>query len=662
MFKLCVFAGTTEGRRLLELLSRQQAKIYACVATEYGETLLPESDNITVLTGRMTESEMGELFCCERFDLVIDATHPYADKATESIFAACRASETEYLRLLRESSAKSGGISYAESIGEAVKLLNLTSGNILLTTGSKQLSDFKAVNGFSDRVYVRVLPISESLACCEKAGIAPSHIFAAQGPFSEEMNLALINAVSAEWLVTKDGGSIGGFDQKLSAAKKAGIKLLVIGRPPQREGYGFSDTIALIKERFGFFEAVSVDIIGASTGSREQMTAEALAAVYSADCIIGAKRLLDEWRDSKKELFESVSPEKTAKFIGDNRQYSRFAVLMSGDSGFFSGTKRLLPLLSKYETRVFAGISSLSFLCSKIKTSYEDIVPVSLHGRDDDIALSARENRRVFALLDGKNDAASVCRRLTEAGLGGIRVTVAQRLGCSDEKITVSTADKLCKADFSPLSVILTENDAADRSFAFGLPDDAFSRGEGERGIIPMTKSEIRAVCLSKLRLTEHSVCWDIGAGTGSVSVEMARAARKGAVYAIERDKAAIELIKKNKERFSLDNITLISGSAPDICRELPAPTHVFIGGSGGNMRELISLLLNKTPDVRIVAAAVSLQTVSELTDCMNSLPFMKTEVTALSVSRGRRAGGYDLMTAQNTVYIFTLQGGEKKP
>lgn len=660
MFKLCVFAGTTEGRKLLEFLSRQQADIYACVATEYGEMLLPDSENITVLTGRKNEQEMQKLFESERFDLVIDATHPYANKATECIFSACRACKTEYIRLLREQSAKSGGICYAESIKDAVKLLNLTDGNILLTTGSKQLSEFSEINEFEKRVYVRVLPVAESIACCERAGVAPSHIFAAQGPFSEKMNRAVINAVSAEWLVTKDGGRAGGFDEKLSAAKKAGIKLLVIGRPPQREGYGFSQTTALLKERFGFSSKAHVDIVAAGTGCRGSMTVDALNALCESDCIIGAKRLLAEWEKSGKTFFEAVSPEKIVRFISDHPEYSRFAVVMSGDSGFFSGTKRLLLLLSEYETRVFAGISSLSFLCSEIKTSYDDIVSVSLHGRDDNIALTVRENRRVFALLGGENDVVSVCKRLTAEGLGGVSITVAERLGYPDGRITVSTAEKLREGDFSPLSVILIENADAGRGFFFGLPDDSFVRSEGERGRIPMTKSEIRAVCLSKLRLTERSVCWDIGAGTGSVSVEMALAARKGRVYSVERDKSAAELTERNKNRFSLGNITTVIGAAPEACRDLPAPTHAFIGGSGGSMREVIALLLEKNLNVRIVAAAISLQTVSELTECMREFPFAKTEVAAVSVSRGKRVGEYDLMTAQNTVYIFTMQGGGK--
>ena len=237
-------------------------------------------------------------------------------------------------------------------------------------------------------------------------------------------------------------------------------------------------------------------------------------------------------------------------------------------------------------------------------------------------------------------------------------MSVGQRLGYPDERIVRGTAAELTEGDYAPLSVALIENPRPDAVVTPGLPDDAFLRSAEGMPVVPMTKSEVRAVCLSKLRLTERSVCWDIGAGTGSVSVEMALQAKQGLVCAVERREDAAALLEQNRERFALENLRVVCGSAPEACAGLPAPTHAFIGGSAGNMREIVALLLAGNPRVRIVATAVSLESIAELTDCLTAFPFAETEVVSLQVARDRRAGGYHLMSGQNPIYIFTMQGG----
>ena len=177
-----------------------------------------------------------------------------------------------------------------------------------------------------------------------------------------------------------------------------------------------------------------------------------------------------------------------------------------------------------------------------------------------------------------------------------------------------------------------------------------------------MTKSEVRAVCLSKLQLTQNAVCWDVGAGTGSVAIEMALQAKQGWVYAIEKKQTALTLLEENRKTHSAENLTVVPGLAPEACEALPCPTHVFIGGSSGRMRQILKLILEKNPHVRIVATAISLESITELTDCMKAFPFTETEVVSMSVARDRKAGAYHLMTGQNPIYIFTMQcAGEKE-
>ena len=155
MCKLCVFAGTTEGRELVEFLRSQPTSVTACVATEYGETLLKPGDNLMISAKRMTREDMAALFRKERFDLVVDATHPYASAVTQNICQACAETGTEYLRLLRSDDDKAADAVFVPDIPAAVAYLNQVTGNILLTTGSKELAKFSSVTDFAGRVFAR---------------------------------------------------------------------------------------------------------------------------------------------------------------------------------------------------------------------------------------------------------------------------------------------------------------------------------------------------------------------------------------------------------------------------------------------------------------------------------------------------------------------------
>lgn len=656
MSKFCIFAGTTEGRRLASFLQSQNAPVTACVATEYGETLLQEGGSLKVLMGRLTEEEMEELFTGEQFDLVIDATHPYARVVTENIRSACQAAGTEYLRLLRESSAMSEEVITVPDMDAAAAFLDKAAGNILLTTGSKELLKFAGIRDFSSRVYARVLPMAASLAACEEAGLKPSRIIAMQGPFSEEMNLQMLEHSKAAWLVTKDGGDAGGFPEKAAAAQKYGAKLLVIGRPAEDEGMDMSSALELLCCRFGFTRRVDVCIAGVGPGSRASMTLEVQKAIEQADCLIGAKRMLEAAAAPGQQVYEAIAPAKIAEFIEEHKELSSFTVVMSGDSGFFSGTKKLLPLLKDWNVTVLPGLSSLSVLCARIGESYEDVKMVSLHGREGNIASVVKKTRRVFALVGGENGVKDLCVSLVKAGLGSVKVTVGERLSYPDEKISRGIAAKMAEGKYDSLSAVLIENDALQMAYPVGIPDELFQRGSGADGVVPMTKSEVRAVAISKLAMTRNAVCWDIGAGTGSVSIELALLADEGHVYAVEKKADAFALLKENIKKFGVGNITALEGSAPAVLAELPAPTHVFIGGSSGSIKDIIRSAMEKNPHVRIAATAIALETVAELSSCFKEFSFTHKEAVCLNAARSRKAGPYNLMMASNPVYIYTFQ------
>jgi len=659
MSEICVFAGTTEGRRLLEFLAGQPVRVLACVATEYGETLIPEADNIEASAGRLDAGQMRALFGKRRFEAVIDATHPFATAASENIAGACVATGTEYLRLNRSGREVDGDAVIVDSIAAAADFLSSHPGNALLATGSKELGPYTGVPGYRERFYPRVLPMAASLEACAAAGFAPAHIIAMQGPFSVEMNVATLKAIRADWLVTKDSGDSGGFGDKLEAARLAGARCVVIGRPRQAEGMTFAETVALLTERFGLRDVREVDIVGIGMGARETLTLEADAALDACDCLIGASRMLQAVARGGKPAYAEIAPARIAAAIAAHPEHRRVAVVMSGDSGFFSGTKKLLPLLAGHRVRVLPGLSSLQVLCARLQTSWDDARAISLHGREGSVVPEVLRHGKVFALTDGSDAVRRVCADLCDAGLEDARVAVGQRLSYPDEAILSGTAAELLEADCAPLSAMLIERPVRPAPLPVGLPDEAFLREQGDNGrTVPMTKSEARAVSISKLRLTEDAVVWDVGAGTGSVSVEAALLCPGGHVYAVECRDDAADLIERNARRFALRNLSVVRGMAPEVLGDLPAPTHVFIGGSSGSLRAILEAALSRNPGARFVVNAIALESVGELARLAEDAG-LDAEVVQLSVARSRRAGRYHLMNGLNPIWIASMQRSE---
>lgn len=242
-----IFAGTTEGRNLTQYLLTQNAHLYVCVATEYGKTLLPEHENLTVSSTRLDSDEMYELIQSHHFDCVFDATHPYAAIVSENIQKAAKRADLPYYRIIRPSTALTctDNMIYVDSMEEAVEFLKTTTGPILATTGSKELHKLCALPDYNTRVFARVLPTAGVIAHCYELGFDAKHIIGMQGPFSEALNEAIIQHTKADYLLTKDSGDVGGFMEKVMSAQKLNINLIIIGRPPEVKGYALEEIMTM---------------------------------------------------------------------------------------------------------------------------------------------------------------------------------------------------------------------------------------------------------------------------------------------------------------------------------------------------------------------------------------------------------------------------------
>lgn len=240
MEKIWLLAGTTEGRLIAEKAGRLGLECYASTATEYGKDQLDSAAGVKAISGRMDEGKM-EAFIREReIGMVIDATHPFARAVTENIQKACKRTGCRYMRCLRKKvcvQVKESEAAFFPSIEEAVDFLKGTEGNILVGTGSKDLKAYTRIPNYKERCYVRVLSTLSSVELAASLGFEGAHLAAMQGPFSKEMNLALLRQTKASYFVTKESGSEGGFKEKLQAAREAGVYLIVIAR---REEAGMS--------------------------------------------------------------------------------------------------------------------------------------------------------------------------------------------------------------------------------------------------------------------------------------------------------------------------------------------------------------------------------------------------------------------------------------
>ncbi|MBP6021323.1 MAG: precorrin-6A reductase [Candidatus Methanomethylophilaceae archaeon] len=650
--RVLVFAGTTEGREVTEFLASAGVKVHACVATEYGRNVIRMSDNISISDRRLEHGEKCALM--REYPLVIDATHPYATSVRQHIKDACAETGAEYIRLYRPAEWKGGDDIAVPDIDAAVEYLVGKEGGVLVTTGSKDIAKYSVLG--KERVFARVLPNEDSLRKCIEAGLDAKNVICMQGPFSEEMNIAMLRQTGAKFMVTKDSGEPGGFGEKASAAAKAGATLVVVGRPEEEDGMTFEEVISLLKSRFGIKGAVKrvISIVGIGMGTRDGMTLEAVRAVEGADLVVGARRMVASVGRSSCDILEEYASDKILKHLDANPQYRKIAVLVSGDIGFFSAAKKLVTAIDAeaYEVRTFCGISSMVHLCGRMGVPWDDVRPISAHGREANVPGEVRRNGKVFALLHGSDGAKRMCAELREFGLEGVKVTIGQDLGNPDEKIISGTPSEVSAKVDSELCAALIENPSHSPENPIYIPDEEFIRGDA-----PMTKSEVRALSVAKLKLRNDSIVYDIGAGTGSVAVEMARVAVGGRVYAIEKEPDAVALIEINRKKFCVPNLEAIRGTAPAAMGTLPAPTHAFIGGSSGNLKKILEALLAKNPSVRIVVNTVTLETLSEVIDCIRELNLTEEDITGVSISKGRKVGGYHLMTAQNPVNIIVLRG-----
>lgn len=687
MKRVLIYGGTTEGRRLAEKLAEAGIPSLVLVATEYGEQMMvpgEKSGRIQVLQGRLTAAEMAALYEREQPAVIVDATHPYAEAVKKNIRESREGfRQIPYYRVCRnpEVPEEREDARYFDTTEDCVRALRSAAGNILLTTGSKTLSEFCRWPDLRERLYVRVLPSVESLEICREQGIRGDRIIAMQGPFSEEMNRQMLQETRSEILVMKESGRTGGEAARIQAAEKAGATCFIIRRPRAAgEGLPLDRVFSEIRERFspeeGAANAVGADLcsggsgktrlkvvlVGIGMNGERHLTPEARQALDRAQVLFGAPRMLESFVGNYKKYpfytgdrilpvlseLQETSPEETVCA----------GILFSGDTGFYSGCRKLVPALKKLdgtEVQVLPGISSVSALAAAVGTCWQDGRILSTHGIPEEDWIpefldAAAHREKTFLITSGAKDVQRMGQLLAERHRENCICHIGCNLGMAQEQI-FRLSPEACR-DFSEpgLCTVLVENpEPQPRRLTPGLGDDAFTREK-----VPMTKEEVRALSICKLHLTAPAVVYDIGSGSGSVSVELAGSDPSVKVYSIEVKEDAYNLTCRNIEKFGFANVTAVRGAAPECLESLPDPTHVFIGGSGGHLEEILVHLMNRRGPIRVVLNTVTLETLAEASRLMDKYE-LEGEICQVQVSRSRKAGAYHLMQGQNPVNIISF-------
>ena len=399
-------------------------------------------------------------------------------------------------------------------------------------------------------------------------------------------------------------------------------------------------------------QKLRVNIVGIGPGNPDLLTGEARQAIAASNILLGDKRMLSAFADSSETVYDTIKTSAIAE-VAAKADPARdvLAVLVSGDVGFFSLAKTISGKLPDCECVRYCGISSLVYFASKLQLSWDDAKIVSMHGRDQNLVAAVAQNKKVFSLTGGDHSPQALCKQLCEHGLGQVLVYVGENLSYPEEKITQGTAEEISALSFPSLSVMMLLNDEANcfEPTVHGLADDLFMRSK-----VPMTKQEVRSVSMSKLMPKATDVIYDIGAGTGSCSVELALIAKQGKVWAFERNPVAVELLGKNKELFGLTNLDVIAGEALENIKTMPAPDCVFVGGSGGDLCEMLDVIYAKNSKCRIVINAITVETLAQVAAYYKEHPDYSLEIVNVFVARSKKLGSYNLMMAQNPVYVMT--------
>ncbi|MDR2529598.1 MAG: precorrin-6y C5,15-methyltransferase (decarboxylating) subunit CbiE [Synergistaceae bacterium] len=402
-------------------------------------------------------------------------------------------------------------------------------------------------------------------------------------------------------------------------------------------------------------------VVSVGPGGDEHLTRAAESVLKTADCVAAAKRHM-RLVEGHGNVLPLESPDEVFEKIAENLNNGSVAVAVSGDAGIFSLMPRLQRAFPERDITVIPGVSALQSLCAEIGETWDSAEIVSFHGRDVPPAKAvgiAMHAKKTFFFCGPGHGPEWVCRLLAERGVK-TRIAVGERLSYSNGRVVTGSALELSSQVFDPLSVVMVSNPDPLPLLVPRPRDEDFLRSPS----VPMTRGEVRTVILDRLSLELEAVVWDVGAGTGSVAVACSRLCPYGEVHAVERLPEAARLLRANKENFRAYNLFIHEGEARNLLETLPRPTHVFIGGSGGALREILGHVKKLSNDdknrkIFVTVSGVALKTIGMAYEILSGEGFSGLDVTQVAISRSRSVGSSLILAAQNPVTLLSAYAGK---
>lgn len=396
-------------------------------------------------------------------------------------------------------------------------------------------------------------------------------------------------------------------------------------------------------------------IVGGGSGTEGYIVPEAIKALEKVDCVIASERFLNLVKANKTRSIEKISV-----LLGELPyllEKESIGIIVSGDPLMYSLYRTILKKYPELSIKVIAGISSLQILGAIFGLTMEDAAILSIHGRDcslGKIAYTVSESPISFFFCSKNQGPKEIAKALISYNLEETELFVGANLTYPDEFLWSGKPAEFLEKENPSLCVAAVKNSHPNVTLKSSLlPDSCFFRNSS-----PMTKEEVRAVILSKLRLMPDSIVWDLGAGTGSISVECSRMCPFGNVYAVEYKEKALKIIKKNKSYFQADNLNIISGRAEEAIKKLSVPDSIFIGGSNGAMKDILKFIFNLPKKIRLVISSVTLETQSELYPLLKNMPCF--EVIQMNISSAKQIGNYNVFNSNNPVMLFSCETKEQ--
>ncbi len=397
----------------------------------------------------------------------------------------------------------------------------------------------------------------------------------------------------------------------------------------------------------------SIHVIGAGIDGQEAFGTQALERIREADLLCGSERLLAIFPDFAGETLRiDKNLSNLVETLG--RHQGRSVVLASGDPLFFGIGRYLLRNLPDTLLEFLPNVTSVQYAFAKIREPWDDAVFISVHGRGLAKAIDRIiANDKAAILTDEVNTPAAIAKSLLDRGCSGYRAYLCEDLGTANERIRITNIADLAKTKAAPLNVLILvrEFDEDEQAYVptLGIPDDEFLTVKKL-----ITKEEVRVVTLAKLKLRHDMCLWDVGAGSGSISIEADHLLPNGRIFAIERNAECRRFIKQNLQKFKARNVQLVEGDAPQCLEELPDPDRVFIGGSGGHLWEILEIVDQRlAAGRRIVLNAITLDTLTAANEFFGNAGY-EVEVVTVNIARTRPLTSYKMFEAYNPVYILT--------